>query len=32
VLSPPKKGDGIFFNTVVIFTPKPGLFDESAPR
>jgi hypothetical protein len=31
VLFPPKKGDAIYFNTVVIFTPRPGLFDETPP-
>ncbi|MDR1235406.1 MAG: hypothetical protein LBJ96_00205 [Holosporaceae bacterium] len=31
VLNPPRKGDSIYFNTVVIFTPKPGLFDDTAP-
>ena len=36
-LSPPKTRDGItndalYFNSVVIFTPKPGLFDETPPR
>jgi len=24
-------GSEAFFNSVVIFTPKPGLFDETAP-
>jgi Flp pilus assembly protein TadG len=31
VLSPTSKGSAVFFNTVVIFTPKPGLFDETEP-
>jgi hypothetical protein len=31
VLNPPKSGDNIYFNTVVIFTPKPGLFGDTAP-
>jgi hypothetical protein len=30
VLSPSRINDG-FFNKVVIFTPKPGLFDETLP-
>ncbi|MDR1235407.1 MAG: hypothetical protein LBJ96_00210 [Holosporaceae bacterium] len=25
------KSDSIYFNTVVIFTPKPGLFSDAAP-
>jgi hypothetical protein len=31
VLNPPKNGQSVYFNTVVIFTPKPGLFSETAP-
>jgi hypothetical protein len=28
---PARKGANSYFNTIVIFTPKPGLFDETSP-
>ena len=36
-LSPPETrggtgNDGIYFHSAVIFTPKPGLFDETPPQ
>jgi hypothetical protein len=30
ILSPKAKGEG-YFNSVIIFTPKPGLFDQNPP-
>ena len=31
LLNPKVKGTQMFFNSVLIFTPKPGLFDETGP-
>jgi hypothetical protein len=31
VLKPPQSGSSDFFNTVIIFTPRSGLFDDTAP-
>jgi hypothetical protein len=32
LLTPKVQGDVFYFDSIVIFTPKPGLFDETPPQ